>query len=284
MKKHLIPLILIILLSLFTSVEAIMRGKEAHEKYLYPIVRVTFNNIGGSGTIIFSKETNGKFSTYILTNYHVISDAIKIEEKWDSNIGKNIKIERRAIVYIEIFKYRDLGIPVGTMKVESDIVLYNEIADIAILKLRLTEQMPYVSKLPEREKANHYNLFDETVAVGCSLGFPPISTPGIITRKGFQIESLPYHMSTSQIIYGNSGGAMFLAESGQLIGIPSKIPVIGWGSPITHMGLFIPIERIYKWLEEENYDFIFNPVKTEKECLALREEKIKKAKEKDTGK
>lgn len=268
----------------YTNSHAIMRGKEAHEKYLYPIVRITIANIGGSGTIIYSKEIDGKFSTYILTNHHVISGAVKIEEKWDSNLGKNVKIEQRSIVYVEIFKYKDLGIPVGTMKVESDLVLYNDISDIALLKLRLTEQMFHVVILPAKDKVDNFNLFDETIAVGCSLLFPPISTPGIINRKNFQVESLPYHISTSQIIYGNSGGAMFLAESGQLIGIPSLLPVVGWGTPITHMGLFIPIDRIYEWLEKEDYDFIFDSTKKEKDCLKLREEKIKKAKEKDTGK
>jgi len=282
MKKKIMAIILMtgsLFLGSFAWGGSLMKGKDAHEKYLYPIVRVTTDVSGGSGTIIFSKEVDGKFSTYILTNHHVISEAIKIEEKWDSNLGKNIKAERRSIVYVEIFKYKDLGTPVGTMKVESDLVLYNEMNDVAILKLRLTEPMPHVAIIPTKNKLNDYNLFDETVAVGCSLGFPPVATPGIITRKDFQIDSLPYHMSTSQIIYGNSGGAMFLAESGQLMGIPSRVPVVGWGTPITHMGLFIPMDRIYKWLEEENYDFIFDTTKTEKECLKLREEKIKKSKE-----
>jgi len=283
MKKYLVLLILVILLSLFTLVQGAMRGKEAHEKYLYPIVRVTFNNTGGSGTIIFSKETDGKFSTYILTNHHVIADAVKLEEKWDSGLEKNIKVERRSIVYVEIFKYLNLGTPIGTMKVEADLVIYNDKSDIALLKLRLMEQIPHIAILAGKDKANHYNLFDETVAVGCSLGFPPIATPGIITRKNVQIDSLPYHMSTSQVIYGNSGGAMFLAESGQLIGIPSLVAVIGWGNPITHMGFFIPIDRIYKWLEEENYNFIFDSTKTEKECLKLREERIKKSRENKQG-
>ena len=281
MRRFLVISILFILFLTPTSAEALMRGKEAHEKYLYPIVRVTINNAGGSGTIIFSKEIDGKFSTYILTNHHVISDAIKIEEKWDPNLSKNVKTERRSIVYVEIFKYKNLGTPIGIMKVESDLVLYNEMNDIALLKLRLNEKISYIANIPTKDRVNNYNLFDETIAVGCSLLFPPISTPGIITRKNFQLESLPYHMSTSQIIYGNSGGAMFLAESGQLIGIPSRLPVIGWGTPIMHMGLFIPIDRIYEWLEKEDYDFIFDSTKTENDSLKSREEKIKKAKERE---
>lgn len=261
--------------------QAALTGKEAHEKYLYPIVRVTTaENAGGSGTVVYSKADSGKFSTYILTNHHVVEAAVKIREEWDPNIQKNIKVERRSLVYVEIFKYKDLGIPVGTMKVEADIIIYNEIFDLALLKLRLTEQIPHVALMPERDKADTYNLFDESVAVGCSLSFPPIATPGIINRKNFQIDSLPYHMSTSQVIYGNSGGAMFLKD-GRFIGIPSRVAVIGWGAPVTHMGLFIPLDRTYNWLEKENYDFIFDSKKNEAGSLKQREERLKAEKKKE---
>jgi len=281
MKKIIFFSLLSILLFCSLAI-AMMQGKEAHEKYLYPIVRVTTENNGGSGTIVYSRPEEGKISTYILTNYHVIADIIKIEEKWEPSLGKNVKVERRGIVYVEIFKYHYLGIPVGTMRIESDLIIYNDLHDLAVLKLRLTEQIPHVAILPKKEEANNYNLFDKTIAVGCSLLFPPLATPGIISRKNYQIDSLPYHMSTSQIIYGNSGGAMFLAKSGALIGIPSQIPVIGWGiTPITHMGLFIPIDRIYQWLEKENYDFIYDSTKTEKKSLELRKERINKEKEKN---
>ena len=67
---------------------------------------------------------------------------------------------------------------------------------------------------------------------------------------------------------------MFTA-AGELIGIPSMVAVIGWSSAVTHMGLFIPIERIYRWLEKERYDFIYNPEKVEKVCLEEREKEIK---------
>ena len=87
-------------------------------------------------------------------------------------------------------------------------------------------------------------------------------------------------MSSSQIIYGNSGGAMFLAETGELIGIPSLVPVVGWGMAVTHMGLFIPVERIYDWLKEEHYDFIYDSEKNEKKCLETREKEIEEKKNK----
>lgn len=274
-----------------------MTGLEAHEKYIYPVVRVSQGyRGGGSGTVIYSKPkkvvpdstvivegsiaTSIKYlySTYILTNHHVISGAISITEKWDTDLQKNVKKEKRSIVYVEIFKYRDLSTPVGTLKVEAEIVLYNEDEDVALIRLRSEDQVKDVATLSQA----NYNVMDETVAVGCSLGWPPLPTGGVVTRKNFQVNSLPFHMSSSSIIYGNSGGAMFLAATGELIGIPSMLPVVGWGTPITHMALFIPIERIMAWLETEHYDFIYDSKKNEKECLELRKKEIeakKKAKE-----
>lgn len=297
-QKHLstiialgVALVFIVLIGLsicVTGALSAMTGIEAHEKYIYPVVRVSHGRWGGSGTIIYSKidtEQNWKYSTYILTNHHVISGAITIEEKWDSDLAKEIKKEKRSIVYVEIFKYRNLSTPVGTLKVEADIVLYNEDEDMALIKLRAEEQAQYVAKLmgggPDAGLDIAYNVMDETVAVGCSLGWPPLPTTGVITRKDYQVDSLPFDMSSSQIIYGNSGGAMFLAETGELIGIPSLVAVIGWGTPIVHMGLFIGIERIYKWLEKEHYDFIYDLSKNEKDCLELREKEIE-AKKKES--
>ena len=55
------------------------------------------------------------------------------------------------------------------------------------------------------------------------------------------------------------------------------VAATGWmGSvPIPHMGLFIPVDRVYKWMEEERYDFIFDSSVNEKEALELREKEIK---------
>ena len=72
-------------------------------------------------------------------------------------------------------------------------------------------------------------------------------------------------------------GGLYLSDTGELIGIPSAGPIIriGWGGQaVTHMGMHIPIDRIYKWLEREHYDFLFDPNKNEKECLDLRKKEI----------
>ena len=250
-----------------------------HTKLLYPVARV---NDAGSGTIIYSKLTDGdKYSTWVLTNHHVIEDKIKIEEEWDSYIQKNVKREKREIVYVEIFQYRDISTPVGTMKVEGKIEAYSKDGDMALIKLSTETQQPYVAVLCPKDNVDDLKVFDTSYAVGCSLGFPPIPTIGTITRLNFYISSLPYHMSSSQIIFGNSGGAMYDGQY-RFIGIPSRVAVYGWASAATHMGLFIPIKQIYKWFDKEHLEFLYDGNKTETECLKAREEAIsKKKKEED---
>ncbi|MBU2346570.1 MAG: trypsin-like peptidase domain-containing protein [Gammaproteobacteria bacterium] len=254
----------------------------AHEKMVYPVVRVTTHQGGGSGTVIYSKpNTAGHYSTYVLTNHHVIQAAVRIDEVWDTKKQKKVKKEKRSIVYVEVFQYRNISNPIGTLKLEADITCYDEMGDMALLKLRSETPVAHVATLRAREAVDTIHVLDETVAVGCSLLWPPLPTTGILTRQGFQVDSLPYHMSSAQIIYGNSGGAMFLAETGELIGIPSMVAVIGWGSPVTHMGLFIPVSRIYEWLDEDGYSFLWDPAITEDDALKAIEEKDEKAKEAD---
>lgn len=272
MKKIFLAVLIVCFLS--GTAWASLTGLPAHEKYLYPVVRVSVDRGSGSGTIIYSDLVeDGKYSTYILTNHHVIASAIRITSEWDSDLGKEVKRESRSIVYVEVFKYRNLSTPVGTMKLEADVVIYNKAEDMAIVKIRLDDKMKYVATLPDKDKTEEYRVADESIASGCSLGHPPLISIGPITRLGLQVDSFPYDMSAAQIIFGNSGGAMF-ASDGTLIGVPSRVAMAGWSAAVTHMGLFIPIKRVYDWLEKEHYDFIFDPEKNEKTSLEIREKEI----------
>jgi len=261
---------------------SVLRGKAAHEAYLYPVVRIETRYGIGSGTVVYSKAIEDKSSTYVLTNYHVIGDSISINEEWDSALKKKVPIERRQIVYVEIFKYRNLSTPVGTMKLEADIIIYNRTEDMALLKLRYDDPLEFVAKLHPTKEIPHY-VMDETVAVGCSLGWPALVSVGVITRMDYQIESLPYDMSSAQIVFGNSGGAMFSA-SGEFIGIPSMVAALGWQAIVPHMGLFIPWSRIASWFELEHYDFIYDPAKKETVCLDERTAEIEAKRAADTVK
>lgn len=264
-----------------------------HRETIYPCVRINTPSAGGSGTLIYSKANGSEFSTYILTNFHVVSDAITVKTVWDSTLGKEVKKEFKDIVKVGKFIYKKESYRVGVAQVDAKIITYNEEEDMAILKLENTsEKYFHVACFLPKEKAYTLRLTQPTWAVGCSLGHPPIITPGVITHLYTRIEGYNYGMSTSQIIFGNSGGALYIRgdHKYRLIGIPSRVPVIrlGFGgAPITHMGFFIPIQRILRWIDKENLQFLYDKAYSEKECLKKRKEmgmKKPKIKEEDIKK
>ena len=275
MKRTLIITLAIVFL-FASGVHAWMEGAEGHAAYLYPIVRIEAPNGVGSGTIIYSElcEKGVAYNTYVITNHHVIDSAITITKEWDTDLQKEVQVERRASVFVEIFQYRNMSEPIGVLKVKADIMIYSDsdkAEDMAILKLRTEDKANHIAKLLPRDRADKYFAFDPTVAVGCSRGFNPMPSEGMVSRRNLTIRTFDYDMSSAQIAAGNSGGAMFLAKTGELIGIPSMGVVAGWmGGAIAHMGIFIPIERVYNFLDREHYDFLFDKTKTEAECLAER--------------
>jgi len=257
-----------------------------HKELLYPSVRVRTEKAGGSGTIIYCKpkpDNKDEYETYILTNHHVIEDAISIKKKWSSIANRNIDKEVRSTVFVETFEYKYGSTIIGARQYEADIVAWDKDQDIALLKLRTIGQFKYIAKMYPKDKQDDVKLFEKTVAVGCSLGHPPIPTFGIITSKHDEIENEDYWMSTSQIIFGNSGGSMYLERTHELIGIPARIESMQLGfsiNVVTHMGFFVPIDRIYKFLEDQIFQFVFDPKFTSDKCEKMRQKRAEEEEKK----
>jgi S1-C subfamily serine protease len=132
------------------------------------------------------------------------------------------------------------------------------------------------------------HIFDEVYAVGASLGHPPVASDGHISYMDDEIEHYKYWMSSAPTIFGNSGGAVYRWSDGrkqyEYIGIPSRISIQPMGfsaDAITHMGYFIPIDRVYKLLEENDYQFIYDNKVSIEECNKARKKKQKPKKEKE---
>jgi len=67
---------------------------EKHRRMLYPMVRVRTEKAGGSGTIVYSEKVpgeEGKFETYLLSNYHVVDEAVKQEKEWSPLLQRDVK-------------------------------------------------------------------------------------------------------------------------------------------------------------------------------------------------
>ena len=261
-----------------------------HEQMFYPTVRVRTKKSGGSGTVIYSKKHNDEVHTYVVTNHHVINDCIHIIKKWNPVLKKKIDTEILDTVFVEFFRYNNYSHTVGSFAVEADIVAYSEVEggqDWALLRVRDKENVTdYVANLFPLNDLENVHIFDSCYAVGASLGHPPVASEGMITYMDDEIEHFKYWMSSAPTIFGNSGGAVYRLSANrrkyEYIGIPSRISIQPMGfsaDAITHMGYFIPIDRVYKLLEDNDYQFIYDDTISIDDCKKARKKKQKPKKE-----
>ena len=261
-----------------------------HTEMFYPTVRVRSKRAGGSGTVVYSEEYNKDVYTYVITNHHVVAESIQIEKKWDPILKRKVDKETLDTVYVEFFKYNNYSHCIGSFAVEADIVAYSEVdggQDWALLRVRDKEnKADNVANLFPISDVDNVHIFDECYAVGASLGHPPIASKGMITYMDDEIDSYKYWMSSAPTIFGNSGGAVYrwsdTRKRYDYIGVPSRISIQPMGfsaDAITHMGYFIPIERVYKLLEENDYQFIYDDKVSIEDCEKARKKKQKPEKE-----
>ena len=265
---------------------------QKHEQMFYPTVRVRTKKAGGSGTVVYSKEYKDEVYTYVITNHHVIADSVHLEKKWDPVLKRKVDKEILDTVFVEFFRYNNYSHTVGSFAVEADIVAYSEVnggQDWALLRVRDKENTAdWVANMFPLDDIDNVHIFDEVYAVGASLGHPPVASDGHISYMDDEIEHYKYWMSSAPTIFGNSGGAVYRWSSNrkqyEYIGIPSRISIQPMGfsaDAITHMGYFIPIDRVYKLLEENDYQFIYDSEFSIEDCEKARKKKQKPKKDKE---
>jgi len=258
-----------------------MEIKEKHEKMLYPTVRVRTDKAGGSGTVIYSEEDplcEGQYETYVLTNNHVIASNVTVGKEWSTLLQREIKKDTFKECSVEFFDFEYGSWEGGSRTSKATIMCYHKEMDLALLKLQSGKKADYVATLfPHNEYKQRLRIFQKVFAVGCGLGHPTLATEGQLNGFDDMIDNHPYILSSAPTIYGNSGGSLYLAETGELIGVPSRIAVtagmLGGSDAITHLSFSIPIWSVYKFLEDQIFDFIFKPEKTSATCVEERRRK-----------
>jgi len=258
--------------------------KELHEKILYPCVRIRAKKAAGSGTIIYSgpipENGDGDYETYILTNHHVIADLIDVKKQFDPLVKKKIDREFLAQAEVSVFEYVWQSHVDSAKTYRADIIAYDENHDLALLRLDSPLPADYTAALYRKGHERNIKLFEPVWCAGCSLAHDPICNAGVITYLEERIDNKLYWMSNANSIFGNSGGAMYLAESGEFIGVPSRVTglQLGFGVDIiTWMGFFIPAPRIYEFFDEQLLYFLYDSEYTSKQCFEMREKKKKEA-------
>ena len=251
--------------------------KQKHNEMLYTVVLVRPSNGSGSGTVIWSEpDRAGEYHSLILTNHHVVRQAIKIEAAWDPKLGKKVDREKRNLVRAEWHVYNDYSHMVGSKSSRAEIVAYDAKLDLALLRLidRERRVTPVAYFLPEDEPIY---MFDEVTAVGAGLGEPPFATQGNLAFMDKIIEGENYFLSSAPIIFGNSGGALFRyspeRKRYELIGVPSKVSAAGWQA-VSHMTWSIPIDTVRDFLRGNCYHPVLDEPLDEELCAAWGELKV----------
>ncbi len=239
--------------------------KKMHETFLYPVVRVFAQKAAGSGTIIYSKpdpKNPDEYQTFILTNEHVIDDLIKHKKDWDSLLKQNIEKEFLEMAKVETFSYVNMSTVDSSNRYNAEIIAYDKAHDLAVLKLDSPRKFEYVAKLIPRERIKDLRLFMDIVVSGCSLAHEPFCTFGQLTFLKEIIDQKRYLMSSGNGYFGNSGGALFLKDTGELIGVPSRLTGVqlGFGIDMVSFMLFSAHpERIYEFIDEQELRFLYDP-------------------------
>lgn len=241
------------------SFDVVAQPKTEHAEMLYTVAMVRADGALGSGTVIHSAKREGKCVSLVLTNFHVVSGAVAVEDEWDPAAGKKISKERREQVRVEWWDYNGLSRAVGTRGKQAEIAAYDKAADLALLKLLDEENCvaPVAHLLPENAAIH---TFDPVWAVGAGLGKPPFPTFGYIANLDTLIDGYRYQLSSAPIIFGNSGGALFRHSTArnryELIGVPSKVSASGFGAAVSHMAWSIPMETVYRFLRANKAGFV----------------------------
>ncbi len=224
--------------------------QEMKRKMIHPTVQLKGNGTVGSGVIVYSlpapsevESAEKDYATFVLTAYHVVLEVLG--DKTDDGTVEEIQILPEADSgALEVFQGR--------------LVLYDRPRDVALLRLKSTRRFPQVAELMPPGELGAVDVFSRAYAVGCPLGNRPLPTVGEISSKSKVVADQTFWMLSAPTFFGNSGGGVYLAESCKLIGVSSMIYTYGKTHPavVPHMGLFVPLDVIYSWLDSEGYSFV----------------------------
>lgn len=224
------------------------RPQEMKRRMIYPVVQLRGNGTVGSGVVVRSIQSAGAEHaiTDVLTAYHVVLEIL-------GTPGES-RVDDIRFLDPNTNRLQDMS-HAGTL------VLSDESADIALVRIEMAQPWPYTAQPVPRAEMREVEIFAQVYAVGCPLGNKPLPTPGEISSQEKEVGGQNFWMINAPTFFGNSGGGVFLADSGELIGISSMIYTYGKQQPmvVPHMGLFVPMNSIYEWLSANGEEAVLAP-------------------------
>lgn len=225
---------------------------EMHRCMILPTVQLRGNGTVGSGVLVYSEPQpevgpgeGSTCSTFVLTAYHVVTEVL------------GDRLDRGIVDEVHVLRPDD---PEKTRVFSARLVLSDRKRDLALLRLNTSERFLQTAKWRSRSGLSDIDVFRQAYAVGCPLGNRPLPALGEISSKAKVVGDQTFWMLSAPIYFGNSGGGVFLADTYELIGISSMIYTYGKTNPVVvpHLGLFVPLETIYEWLDSEGYSFLYS--------------------------
>ena len=244
MIKNFIIGAMIILGATFVSAE------ELGERIIGANVKV---GSGCSGTIISLKHR------LVITNYHCVAEYERmIENEEVQSDGTVKKIKRRVFLDVPISQRKTRGHEfLSEVKVISRVIASREKPDdLALLQMK-PRKIPFKFESPLANGPDDIRILKRVIAVGNPLGMEATVTSGIISHTSRYVQwepgkKTPYLQYDAKGSFGSSGGALYLAESGNLVGIPAAGKGAFTGDSFA---LAIPIGIIRSFLKSTCWNF-----------------------------
>jgi hypothetical protein len=161
-----------------------------------PTVQLLGESTVGSGVLLRSRQDrNGRWTTYLLTSWHVVRDIQEGSDNTDMPIPVAI--------------YRQGG---GSTAETATLLEHDARLDAALLKLDTDREIEHGARLAPRARLRQAKIFERVYAVGCPLGNDPIPTFGEIADTHHEVEDLRRELGRRHLRRRHARAARHLLE------------------------------------------------------------------------
>lgn len=224
------------------------------QKALEPTVQLDKGENAGAAVIVKREKlsTDSGYRYLVITAFHTLRNfgmnvaAMKSIERSDQSNDQKKSFYQFQGVYPYVDGERQ------TVH-QGDVIAYHKNLDAAFIEFTSDLELSAAS-LPHPEVLRTIHLWDEVVLIGCPLGLDPYLTRGEITDLNHVYDGKKFQLVSAPAYYGNSGGGAYLLETGQLIGILSKVYTHGHYKPeaVPHLAVLVPLGEIYAWVRRDH--------------------------------
>jgi len=159
---------------------------------------------------------------------------------------------RNAIIFQE---QRENGRLVGTTKAIAKVIAYSD-ADVGddLALLEIQEDNPTTGSTIFDLRDDYLPVGTELVHVGCTLGLYNSVSLGIISQTDRDLLGIgmTFDQTSCAGYPGSSGGGVFLAKSGECVGL-----LVRGAGP--GLNFIVPVRRMLVWAKQEGIEWALNP-------------------------